>query len=122
MGFADGIWRAVAYFLAALWIWAMYRLGLSLHKEHRSKLKILAIILGITGVLTYMSWSSLGTHVEGNDEPLFGGGGDVVRDYKPTTAQRNRASTTIFLLSFLPLAAGGLQKDDPTTKAESRNT
>jgi len=119
MGFSDGISRAFVYFLSALWIWAMYRLGVFLHKEYRSKIKILAIILGITGVLTYMSWSSLGTHVQNDDEPLFGSGGDVVRDYKPGLAQKNRAATMIFLLTFLSLAAGALQKDDPSTKTRN---
>ena len=77
----------------------------------------------MTGVLTYMGWSSLGTHIEDADEPLFGGGGDAVEDYKPTAAQRNRAATTVFFLTFLPLTAGGLHKDDfRQLKAKSRST
>lgn len=64
----------------------MYQLGLFLHKEYRSKLKVLAIILGITSVLTYLSWSILGTHTEGDDDPIFGFD-ETVQDYKPTTAQ-----------------------------------
>ena len=122
MGFTDGISRAFGYFLGALWIWAMYRAGLLLRKEYRSRLRILAVILGVTGALTYMSWSTVGTHLEDSDEPLFGGGGNVVEDYKPTNAQRNRAATTVFLLTFLPLIAGGLQKDDPTNEVKSINT
>lgn len=121
MGFTDGIWRAVGYFLAALWIWSMYRAGQLLHKGYRSKVRITAVILGIVGMFTYMSWSTLGTHVERDDEPLFGGGGELVTDYKPTNAQRNRAATTVFLLTLLPLAAGGLAKDDPAASSESRN-
>jgi hypothetical protein len=120
MGFTDGIWRAVGYFLAALWIWSMYRAGQLLHKEYRSKVRITAVILGIVGMFTYISWRTLGTHVEGDDEPLLDDG-NLIRDYKPTNAQRNRAATTVFLLTFLPLAAGGLAKDDPAASSESRN-
>lgn len=120
MGFTDGIWQAVAYFLAALWIWTMYRAGQHIHKEHRSRIRITAIILGIVGLFTYFSWSTLGTYVEG-DPDLFFGDGDTIRDYQPTNVQRNRAATTIFLLTLLPLAGGGLQKDDQRAQTGSKN-
>jgi hypothetical protein len=76
----------------------MYRAGLSLRQDCRSRVKVLAIILGIASVMTYMSWSRLGTHNEGVDDPISGFD-DTIRDYMPTAAQRNRAATTILLLT-----------------------
>jgi hypothetical protein len=124
MGFVDGISRAFAYFLAAWWIWAMYRAGLLLHKEHRSKLKILAFIVVVASVLTYMSWSTAGEHFDEDADPLGGPAGLVADEDKPPPipAQRNRGATTVFLLTFMPLAAGGLQKHDPASRATSKST
>jgi hypothetical protein len=121
MGFADGAWRAFGYFLGACWIWAMYRVGLLLRRECQSRVKVLAIILGVVGALTYMSWSRVGTHNEGENDPFFGLD-ETVQDYVPTTAQRNRAATTILLLTLLPLAAGALQKDVPHSETKPRST
>jgi hypothetical protein len=105
MGFVDGIARAFAYFLAASWIWVMYRAGLLLHQGHRSKLKVLAFIVAVDA------------------DPLGGPARLVANEDEtpPTPAHRNRAATTIFLITFLPLAAGGLQKHDPTSRATSKS-
>jgi hypothetical protein len=122
MGFGDGALRALAYFMGALWILAMYRVGLIIRKECRSRLKVLAIILAVTCTLTYMSWSRVGTHNEdGNDDPLFGLD-ETVQDYVPSTAQRNRAASTILLLTFLPMAAGGLRKDVARSETKPHST
>jgi hypothetical protein len=123
MGFVDGISRALAYFFAAWWIWAMYRAGLLLHKGHRSKLKALAFILAVAGVLTCMSWSTLGEHFDDENADPLGGPASLAAnedETPPTPAQRNRAATTVFLITFLPLAAGGLQKHDPTSRVKSK--
>jgi hypothetical protein len=45
MGFTDGIYAALKYFLAAAWIVAMYRLGNELHRSNGSRLKTFLIIL-----------------------------------------------------------------------------
>jgi hypothetical protein len=101
----------------------MYRAGLLLRKEYRSRLKILAIILGVAGVLTLMSWSTLGEHFDEDDADPLGGPASLVadEDRPPTTpAQKNRDATTVFLLTFLPLAVGGFNKDDLTSRTISR--
>src|SRR5258708_15782576 len=122
MGFVDGISHSFAYFLAASWIWAMYRAGLLLHEGHRSRLKVLGFVVAAAGVLTYMSWSTAGEHFDEDADPLGGPSSLVAAEDKPppTPAQRNRAATTVFLLTFIPLAAGGLQKHDPTSAAKSK--
>jgi len=110
MGFTDGIYAALKYFLAAAWIAAMYRLGKELHQSYGSRLKTFFIILTMSSVLGLLRWSNLGTHVEDAD-PVTGGG-DVVTDYEPSAVQRNRAATLIFLLSFLPASFSLLNRGE----------
>jgi hypothetical protein len=118
MGFTEGIYAAVKYFLAAAWIVAMYRLGKELHRNNGSRLKTLFIILSLSSVLGVLRWSNLGTHVEGAD-PVTGGG-DVVADYEPSTVARNRAATLIFLLSFLPASVSLLNRGESRKSISER--
>jgi hypothetical protein len=125
MGLIDGIWRAAGYFLAAWWITCMFKMGLFLRKEYWPKPKTLATVLAISGVLAYMSWSMLGEHFDDDDADPLGGPASLVADEDrppPTPAQRNRAATTTFLLTFLPLVAGGLRKDGQAPEQNSRTT
>jgi hypothetical protein len=118
MGFTDGIYAALKYFLAAAWIMAMYRLGKELHQSNGSRLKTFLIILSVSSVLGLLRWSNLGTHVEDAD-PVTGGG-DVVADYEPSAAQRNRAATLIFLLSFLPASVSLLNRSESRKSTSER--
>lgn len=91
-----------------------------------AKLKILAFIVVVSSALTYMRWSTIGEHFDdAEDADPLGGSASLVADEDkppPIPAQRNRAATTVFLLTFIPLAAGGLQKHDPTSRATSKST
>jgi hypothetical protein len=118
MGFTDGIYAALKYFLAAAWIVAMYRLGKELHRSNGSRLKTFLIILSMSSVLGLLRWSNLRTHVEGAD-PVTGRG-DVVADYEPSAVQRNRAATLIFLLSFLPASVSLLNRGESRKSISKR--
>ena len=104
MGFTDGFYQALGHFLGLVWVWGMFRFSQMLFEDYKRKLKTFVVILGISLLLGFLSWSSVGTHVEDSD-PVFGGG-DTVTDYEATHSQRNKAGTFIFLLSFLPACAG----------------
>jgi hypothetical protein len=123
MGLVDGIWSAAKCFLAALWIASMFKMGLLLRKQYRPRVKSLAIVFGISGVLAYTSWRTLGERFDDDDADPLGGPASLVADadtHAPTTAQRNRAATTIFLVTFLPLVAGRLWKDGEAAEQDSR--
>ncbi|THJ19198.1 MAG: hypothetical protein CAF45_016325 [Nitrospira sp. CG24E] len=60
------------------------------------------------GILTLLSWSSLGTHVE-NIDPLFGGG-EWVTDYIPTPEEGSNAAINLFLTLLIPAIYGVYKK------------
>jgi hypothetical protein len=120
MGFMDGFYQVLGHFLGLFWMWGMFRLSQMLFADYKLKVKTFIVILGISLLLGFLSWSSLGTHVEDSD-PLVGGG-ETVTDYEPTHSQRNKAGTFIFLLSFLPACAGLLLVAKSTDSKSDKRT
>lgn len=110
MGYADGFYEAVRCFLAVGWVWIAFRCGRGALQHYRSRFKAFLLILAVSLALAFLSRTSVGTHVE--DADPFMGGGDVVTDYEPTDAERNKAATVIFLLSFLPASVSLMPRDD----------
>lgn len=105
MGFTDGFYKALGYFLGYLWMWGMFTLGKQLFNEYQRKLKTVVVILGVSSLLAFLTWGTAGTHIEDSDPYM--GGGETVTDYHATNAQRNKDATLIFLLSF-PSGCAGL--------------
>lgn len=86
-----------------------FRGGDEAYRHFHSRLKAFLLVLAVASVLSFVAWSGVGTHV-GGDDPIVGGG-DVVTDYEPTAAQRNKSATVIFLITFLPALVGLSKKD-----------
>jgi hypothetical protein len=110
MGYADGFYQALGYFLAVGWIWIAFRGGREAYEHYRSRFKAFLLILTVSLGLSFLGRTNLGTHVEDGDPVI--GGGDVVTDNEPTDAQRNKVATLIFLISFLPASISLIPKDE----------
>lgn len=110
MGYAEGFYQALGYFLAVGWIWIAFRGGREAYEHYRSRFKAILLILTVSLGLAFLSRTNFGTHVEDAD-PIVGGG-DVVTDYEPTAAQRNKAAMLVFLISFLPASVSLIPRDN----------
>jgi drug/metabolite transporter (DMT)-like permease len=120
MGYADGFYQALGYFLAVGWIWIAFRGGREAYQHYRSRFKAFLLILAVSLGLAFLSRTNLGTHVEDADPVM--GGGDVVTDYEPTDAQRNKAATLTFLLSFLPAFVSLLGRNESMRRQQESGT
>jgi hypothetical protein len=116
MGYSDGFHQALGYFLAAGWIWIAFLGGREAYRHYHSRFKAFLLILTISLGLGFLGRSNLGSHVDDADPVM--GGGDVVTDYEPTDAQRHKAATLIFLLSFLPASVSLLERNESTRRRE----
>jgi hypothetical protein len=104
MGYADGGYLALGWFLRTGWMVGFFLFGRLLAEGYDKKYKAFFVILAFSFVLACMGGSNLGTHVIGGEPGS--GSEDVVTDYQLTDAQRNKTITAIFLVSLLPGSVG----------------
>lgn len=66
------------------------------------------LVLYAVGILSLISWSNLGIHVE-NADPLFGGG-ETVTDFIPKPEEGSNHAIKVFLILLIPAIYGVYKK------------
>jgi hypothetical protein len=108
--------ESVGSLFKVLVIIGAYAAGKAITEPSKVAYKSYLKMFYVVGVLSIISWATLGTHTEDSD-PLFGGG-NAITDFVPKDTERSRHALVIFLTFLTPAIYGVYKKREEIERDE----